>query len=274
MSTHRIWHTSRGHGFPIVMIHGYTVDHRLLLPLEPAFEERPGYRRLYLDLPGHGKSPRLPGRTTASSLTDAVCEWIVAALGDEPFAVVGQSFGGQIAREVTARLREQVTGMALLAPVVKWGAQRRLPEQTILGRDTAFLRGLPDPEREVFGLVMAQLDRERWDAFSEHLLPGWRLHDREAAAELESDFLLPAAPEEQRQTHRGPHLLVTARQDAVVGWRDQLSLMDHYPHMATAVIDGSGHNPQIETPDTVLGLFVEWLIRLERSGLGHAIQSR
>lgn len=85
-------------------------------------------------------------------------------------------------------------------------------------------------------MVMTHLDQKRWDLFSEHLLPGWRAHDREAAAELESGFLLPQAPEDQTSPHRGTHLLVTARQDALVGWHDQLALLQHYPHMSAAII--------------------------------------
>ncbi|WP_431030894.1 hypothetical protein [Plantibacter sp. RU18] len=34
MSIDSISHTIHGDGLPIVMIHGYTVDHRVLLPLE------------------------------------------------------------------------------------------------------------------------------------------------------------------------------------------------------------------------------------------------
>jgi pimeloyl-ACP methyl ester carboxylesterase len=53
MSIERIAHTTHGDGMPVVMIHGYTVDHRVLLPLEPAFDARLGFRRIYIDLPAH-----------------------------------------------------------------------------------------------------------------------------------------------------------------------------------------------------------------------------
>lgn len=111
---------------PIVMIHGYTVDHRLLLPLESAFAQHHGYQRLYLDLPGHSYSPRLRGGTSAIRFAEAVIDWIAEVVGDQPFAVVGQSFGGQIARAVTPRFGAQVRGSVLLAPVVRWGEGRTL----------------------------------------------------------------------------------------------------------------------------------------------------
>lgn len=108
-------------------------------------------------------------------------------------------------------------------------------------------------------MVMTHLDQKRWDLFSGHLLPGWRAHDRGAAAELESGSLLPQAPEDQTSPHRGTHLLVTARQDALVGWHDQLAPLQHYPRMSAAIINGAGHNPQLDTPAIARALIARWL---------------
>ncbi|WP_225099015.1 alpha/beta fold hydrolase [Streptomyces sp. CoH27] len=264
MTNSAIRHTAFGDGTPLVLIHGYTVDHHVLLPLEPAFTDRPGWRRLYLDLPGHGASPRLPGPTSATALAEAVFEWIDAELGDRPFAVVGQSFGGQLARAVTARYGKQVLGSALLVPVVRWGGDRTLPGETVLERDEELLDRLPAADRELFGHVMARLDKPRWELFERYVLPGRRAHDEAAAAELETDFLLPHWPEHQAPAHHGRHLLVTTRQDALVGWRDQLALLDHYPRMAATVLDAAGHNPQVECAETVRGLVGHWLDGLAR----------
>lgn len=254
-----IAHTTYGDGVPVVMIHGYTVDHRVLIPFESAFANRPGFRRIYLDLPGHGDSPRLAGQTSAVTLTEAVIEWIADAVGDQPFAVIGQSFGGQVARAVTARFGLQVLGSALLVPVVQWGAARTVPTETIVRQDDAFLATLSSDERDLFALVATHLDQPGWRRFAEYLLPGWHAHDRDAAAELEANFLLPYQPEHETAPHRGPHLLVTGRQDALVGWQDQLALLQRYPHMTAAVVDGAGHNPQIETPEIVRDLVGRWL---------------
>ncbi|WP_380285959.1 alpha/beta fold hydrolase [Kitasatospora purpeofusca] len=264
-----IHHTAFGDGTPIVLIHGYTVDHRVLLPLEAAFADRPGWRRLYLDLPGHGASPRLPGTTSATALTEAVCGWIEDQVGRQPFAVVGQSFGGQPARAVTARFGEQVLGSALLVPVVRWGAERALPEESVVERDDDLLARLPAADRELFRYVMARHTEPSWELFERYVRPGWQAHDQAAAAELETDFLLPHWPEHRAPQHRGHHLLVTTRQDALVGWRDQLALLDHYPRMAATVLDGAGHNPQIEAAEAVRAPFGHWLDRLA-NGLGNA----
>lgn len=47
----------RGEGKPVILLHGYIVDHRLMYCcMEPIFREKEGYKRIYLDLPGMSKS--------------------------------------------------------------------------------------------------------------------------------------------------------------------------------------------------------------------------
>jgi pimeloyl-ACP methyl ester carboxylesterase len=46
-----------GSGTPIVLLHGFGMDHRSLLPLESTFERSGLWRRIYLDLPGATRTP-------------------------------------------------------------------------------------------------------------------------------------------------------------------------------------------------------------------------
>ena len=42
----------------VLMLHGFPVDHRILrAPMERLFASHPGWRRVYVDLPGFGASP-------------------------------------------------------------------------------------------------------------------------------------------------------------------------------------------------------------------------
>ena len=53
-----IYYEEYGEGRPVLCIHGYSVDHHLMTGcLEPVFTQMSGYRRIYLDLPGMGKTP-------------------------------------------------------------------------------------------------------------------------------------------------------------------------------------------------------------------------
>ncbi|WP_055495192.1 alpha/beta fold hydrolase [Streptomyces sp. TP-A0356] len=252
-------HVEFGSGTPVVLLHGYTIDHRLLLPLEPAFAMRHGWRRLYVDLPGSGRSPRLDGPVTAEAMGEAVLRFVDKVVGDEPFAVVGISYGGQLARHLVAERGPQVLGTALIAPLVKPSGQRLLPERQVLIRDEALLASLDPADREVFAGIALYQDDAGWSAFRDHVLPGIRAHHRGDAAALLKAYTFARTPESRFGTHDGRHLVVTGRQDHMVGWRDQLDLLDHYPRATYAVIDGAGHNVHLDQPDAVHGLIGNWL---------------
>jgi hypothetical protein len=55
----QVHYTDHGSGLPSLGLHGGDVDHREIMnALEPLFADRPGYRRIYPDLPGMGRAPQ------------------------------------------------------------------------------------------------------------------------------------------------------------------------------------------------------------------------
>ncbi|MEH6942226.1 alpha/beta fold hydrolase [Bacillus sp. JJ722] len=57
-----------------------------------------------------------------------------------------------------------------------------------------------------------------------------------------------------------PSLIVVGRQDAVVGYKDALPLIDLYTRASFAVVDTAGHNLQIEQPNVLNELLKNWLL--------------
>ena len=105
-----------GTGTPVLAIHGWTPDHRLMLGcLEPVFATRPGYRRLYPDLPAMGKSSAGDVKSSDDMLAELE-EFVDAEIGAEPFLLIGESYGGYLARALAHRRPEQVHGLALICP--------------------------------------------------------------------------------------------------------------------------------------------------------------
>jgi len=46
-----------GSGRPLLVLHGWPLDHRhVAADIEPVFDERSGWRRIYPDLPGFGRT--------------------------------------------------------------------------------------------------------------------------------------------------------------------------------------------------------------------------
>lgn len=264
MTENPLHHVEIGSGTPIVLLHGYTIDHRLMLPLEPVFATHPSWRRIYVDLPGSGQSPRLNGPVTADTMGEAVLRFIDSTIGEQPFAVAGISYGGQLARHLVAERGPQVLGAALFAPVVKPSNERTLPPRTVITRDDALVDSLPQPDRDAFTSIAVHQNERGWHAFRDHVLPGIRAHNREDAAALLQAYMLTKTPESAFGTHDGQHLLVTGKQDHLVGWQDQLALLEHYPHMSYAALDGAGHNVHLDQPAVVHSLLEAWLEALTR----------
>ena len=53
----KIYYEAYGDGIPLLMIHGYGIDHNVMTGcMEPIFKGRPGWKRIYLDLPGMGRT--------------------------------------------------------------------------------------------------------------------------------------------------------------------------------------------------------------------------
>ena len=53
-----VYYEEHGQGKPILCLHGFTEDSGSMKGcLEPFFKDVSGYRRIYLDMPGMGKTP-------------------------------------------------------------------------------------------------------------------------------------------------------------------------------------------------------------------------
>jgi len=53
-----VHYTDWGQGFPIIFLHGFGPDHRMMTGcMEPIFRGHEDFRRIYIDLPGMGKTP-------------------------------------------------------------------------------------------------------------------------------------------------------------------------------------------------------------------------
>src|SRR5699024_505531 len=224
----------RGEGAPLILLHGFGVDHRLLLALDPVLAAAGEGRRMYFDLPGHGGSP-LGGVASAEDLAEAVEAEMEARIGTEPFAIIGNSFGGRSPPRSAPRRRDPVVGRAVTAPVmVAAHAKRRVPERTVMARDPRALAELGDAAGSYEEMAVVQT-RENADAFLAHAHPGLTAADPGALQRLARSYALEVEPEiASPAPFAQPALFVTGRQDHVVGYEDAWDRIEHYPRATFA----------------------------------------
>lgn len=253
-----------GTGTRVVLLHGFGLDHRSLLPLEPTFERSGQWQRLYLDLPGATRSPA--GKVRSSQdVAAAVTEEIRERVGGEPFAILGNSFGGMIARYVAHELRQQVLGLATIAGVfIAQRGERAVPPRTVLTEDPRIVpllgRALEQYREDA---VVESTDDAR--AFLEYIVPGLDGADHRALDRIAEHYSLDREPEDAHpEPFVQPTLHITGRQDDVVGYTDAWNRLDHYPRASFAALDAAGHNILLEQRDLCSALVADWLARIQQ----------
>ena len=245
-----------------VLLHGFTPDHRLMAgAFEPIFGPRDGWRRVYLDLPGMGRTVA-PAHVASTDDVFEVVRACVDALVPGRYAVCGQSYGGYLARGLVAAHPDRVTGLALLCPMlVAPHDERDVPEHTVLVLDE-FCAQLPPSEFDEIAVVQTQ---ETYRRTQEEVVVGLEVADEPALERIRRGWAGTFPQEPYGSPYDGPVLFVMGRQDASTGYRDAWPLLGHYPRATFAVLDRAGHNAHIEQPRLFEALVDEWLDRVEET---------
>ena len=255
-----VHYAEHGSGTPVLALHGAGVDHREIAgALEPVFRDVSGFRRVYPDLPGMGRTPAPESVRGNDDVLDLLLSLVDSIIGDEPFLVMGHSYGGYLARAVAHRRPEQAIGLALICPV---GAHTGdVPKHEVL----ASLPGLtaelgPELEASYRSYFVVQT-AETLSRFRELVAPAASLADESALMRIFSRWELRDSPEAVKPFPH-PVLILAGRQDATAGYIGPWELIEHYPRAAFAVLDRAGHALLHEQPALMHALVVEWLDRV------------
>jgi pimeloyl-ACP methyl ester carboxylesterase len=263
-----------GEGLPFLALHGYTLDHRMTAgAFEPLFatSRRAGrFRRLYPDLPFMGESEDLAEESGSDAILEALLGFIAELTPSGPLLIAGQSYGGYLARGLARALArepgERVAGLFFLCPmVVAAAADRDRPPAGLLFEEAGWDREASEDERAEFGDCAVIKSRAAFERFRAELLPGIALARRERLERLQAGRYAfsfdsmgrggePFDPPFER-----PVSFFLGRQDSSVGWRDALRLAERYPRASYHVVDGAGHNAQLEAPCLFGAAFAAWL---------------
>ena len=147
---------------------------------------------------GFGRTPGTAG-TRACGLPE-MADWLQSAIDDlvgagEPFALVGNSMGGALAREMVARESSRVRGLALIAPVVDPRRTRRhVAEHVITEPNPTLIHALPQDQTFDFVTMGVNQSFAAWRRYQSYILPGIRLCDRDACARLDARYWLNDDP--------------------------------------------------------------------------------
>ncbi|TCP29387.1 pimeloyl-ACP methyl ester carboxylesterase [Scopulibacillus darangshiensis] len=261
-----IYYEEYGIGKPIIMIHGFTPDHRLMTGcMEPVFKERKGWRRIYIDLPGMGQTKDYEQINNTDEMLDAVLDLIDTLIPNQTFLIAGESYGGYLTRGIIAKHHEQVEGVVLICPMILPEKEdRTLPNHYIIEKDDDFLSHLTKEEAEDFSSMHVILNEYIWHRYQDEILSGCKIADEAFLSKIKKQYGFSFSIDEI--VFEKPSVFLVGRQDASVGYKDAFAILDKFPRAMFAVLDKAGHNLQIEQPNIFHSMINEWLDRVESHG--------
>jgi pimeloyl-ACP methyl ester carboxylesterase len=262
----QIYYEIHGSGTPVVMIHGWSVDHRLMKGcMEPIFQsvDNP-WQRIYFDLPGMGKTKGRPWITGTDQMLTVVLEFIDGMLPNKHFVIAGESYGGYLARGIIKERRSLVDGVLLICPLAVHETQRaHAPAHQVLEKEEELLGSLPDEDRKYFQGITVLQNKRVWEKFKEDIRPGLKIADysfleNSLAQHIPYSFNVDLIDKPYKQ----PTLMLMGRQDSAAGYRDHWQLIENYARASFVILDKAGHNLQIEQDQLFNALVKEWLNRV------------
>lgn len=252
-----------GDGKPIIMLHGYSPDHRLMAGcMEPVFRNKDGYKRIYIDLPGMGKTKGENWITNSDVVLDIILNFIEQIIPDENFLLAGESYGGYLSRGLICKIADRVDGLLLLCPAIFAEKKRRdIPIHVVLQKDENLLAKLDPADAEDFNAMHVVQNTIIWERYRDEILSGIKVADFDFLSNFQASFSFNV--DALDDNFNKPTVMILGRQDSSVGYKDAWRILDNYPRATFAVLDRAGHNLQLEQVEVFNCLIDEWITRVE-----------
>ncbi len=259
-----IYYEQFGSGKPLLLLHGRPLDHRSIAnDFEPIFMHRSGWRRIYPDLPGMGKTRAADWITHQDQMLDLIIDFIDAVIPGERFVLAGSSYGGFLARGLVHHRGAQINGLFLGVPAIELDfAKRDIPQHLVVHEDAEFLAALAPDEQDLKEFVVAQ-SMDVLAQFRQFISPAVEIADHAFLQRLSQHNAFSFDVDTLPAPFPAPTLFLTGRQDHWCGYQDAYRLLDNYPRASFIILDRAGHALAFEQKTLFRALVNEWLDRVE-----------
>ncbi len=260
----RVHYEARGEGRSLLALHGFTLDHRVMVEaLEPAFRKRAGWRRFYPDLPGMGQSEAPDWIASQDDMLEVLVELVDRLMPGQRFCVVGLSWGGFLAQGLVHRLADRMDGLCLIVPSMGPAGTRDLPARRVLHAEPIDFGDTSAEDVASFKETAVVQTQEQFAAWERTILPAVKAADPNLAARLQRNYAFSFDPTALAGPFDKPALFLHGRQDNACGYRDAWKVIESYPRATYAVLDRVGHGLESEAPRLLEALVRDWLDRIE-----------
>jgi pimeloyl-ACP methyl ester carboxylesterase len=223
------------------MLHGSPSDHaRAMREVDPAFRGRRQWRRIYPDLPGHGRTPGSPTVRDMDDYLATVLQFVDVVTQRQRFCIGGISFGAYLALAVARKRRTRLDGLLLSVPEIHHGPTEDRQDEAhrtpSIQTPPDLARGLPAYREDTAWLQSLPFRDVSFDLYRGH-------------PEL-----------------RVPTLVLLGRQDAPFRSAQYWRLLPQLPRATFAILDGAGHRLWTDRRALARHLVRDWLDRVDGAG--------
>lgn len=230
----------RGSGNPLVLLHGYPLDHFIWSAVSIKLVKE-GFDLILPDLRGFGKSTTLDTSYLLDDFADDIAG-LLDHLGIQKTAIAGHSMGGYIALAFAKRYPERVSGLGLISSQVLADSPERKEGRYKSAADVQEkgIQGVVEtmtpkmtPNTDLHGLVREIMQRQAPAAFIGALKA---MAERGDASDLITGLQVPV-------------VLIHGDADELIPIDRAREVKNLLPHANLVEIQGIGHLPMLEAPE-------------------------
>ena len=250
-----------GSGYPLICLHGWALDSRsCIADLEPLFQDKKDWLRLYPDFPGMGETPGNED-LTHDTILELLIRWIDLVIPGKRFSIYGMSYGGYMARGLIHKIGSRVDGVFLHLPEIN-PAIALLPKHRTIRKSKPFREALQSGEKWMKGIFVNER-LELIDYMREVVIPAKKISDTSFLKRVDAIKGFSFDPDQLDKPFPGPALILTGRFDHCCGYVQAYKILENFPRGTYAVLDGAGHYLHIEKQELFRPLAREWIERVE-----------
>lgn len=252
----------KGNGKAVIIIHGFYCDLRSMYrTIESVSSLHSGYKKIYVDLPGMGKSGSADWINSADIMLDILIKFIDKVIPEENFLLMGYSYGAYLARGIINKIATRVDGFLAVCPVIIADKSKRdVPEKEVLVKNEIIQKRLESENKVDFSSALVIQNKKNYLRFKWEIVSGIMCADRKFLRvyrenaygfSFDVDYLVDKFDK--------PSLFIMGKYDSSVGYKDVMKIKDNYPNGSFEILDQAGHNLQIEQSKRFNELVNEWI---------------
>ena len=141
-----------GEGKPLIVLPGWGMNsckaaHRI----EPYFQQRGGWKRIYIDPPGHGKTSGKDWITNQDEMLEVILACLDKLTAGKRFCLLGISLGAYLVRGIMQHRAALADGIAMLVPgIIAEDEKRKVPPYKVLVEEPTLREDLSPEEALIY----------------------------------------------------------------------------------------------------------------------------